>query len=145
MPLPGTHRIKDSGSDAVQLTIAYVKQEALGPLKATGRFVAAGIAATTLLSLGTLLLLVGVLRLLQTETGSTLSGDWSWVPYVVVSLLAVVIIGGAAWRVTAGPAERRYPDVAARVAAHDTGTGAGAAGAVPSAVPGGSPSPGGTI
>jgi hypothetical protein len=109
--------IRDTGGDAVQLTIDYIKQEALGPLKATGRFVAAGVAATTLLSVGTILLLVGVLRLLQTETGTALTGDWSWVPYFVIAIIAVAIVALAGWRITAGPATPRYPVVAARQAA----------------------------
>lgn len=117
MPLPGTNGVKDSGNDALRLTIDYVKQESLGPIKATGRFVGLGVVATLLWSVGTVLLLVGLLRLLQTETGSALTGDLSWVPYLVVSVLAVAVVAIAVWRITAGPAERRLPDVEARIAA----------------------------
>jgi hypothetical protein len=55
-----------------------------------------------------------VLRLLQTETGSALTGDWSWVPYAVVIILGVIVIGVAVWRITAGPGEARLPAVEAR-------------------------------
>jgi hypothetical protein len=119
VPLPGTNGVKDSGNDALRLTIDYVKQESLGPLKATGRFVAAGLAATLLWSVGLVLLLVGLLRLLQTETGSALTGDWSWVPYVVVSVFAVAVVAIAVWRITAGPATPRLPKVEARIAARE--------------------------
>ena len=56
---------------------------------------------------GILLILLGVLRLLQTETGTALNGDWSWVPYAVVVVLGIAVIAVAAWRITAGtgPAE----------------------------------------
>jgi hypothetical protein len=106
--------MRETGGDALQITIDYVKQESLGPLKATGRFVAAGLAATALLSVGTILLLVGVLRVLQTETG-TFKGNLSWVPYAIVGALALAVMGFAAWRITKGPAARRYPEVSARV------------------------------
>jgi hypothetical protein len=119
VPLPGTNGVKDSGNDALRLTIDYVKQESLGPLKATGRFLAAGVAATLLWSVGLVLLLVGLLRLLQTETGSALTGNWSWVPYVVVSIFAVAVVAIAVWRITAGPAAPRLPKVEARIAARD--------------------------
>ena len=46
-----------------------------------------GIAGSFFLAFGILLILLGVLRLLQTETGTALTGDWSWVPYAVVVVL----------------------------------------------------------
>ena len=36
---------------------------------------------------------VGALRVLQTETGDAFTGDWSWVPYVIV---VVALFMGAA-------------------------------------------------
>jgi hypothetical protein len=32
------------------------------------------------------------LRALQTETGSTFTGDWSWVPYVI--MVVTLLLGG---------------------------------------------------
>ncbi len=116
MPLPGTSRIRDTSNDAFRLTVDYVKQEALGPVKRTGRFVGYGLAATVLWSMGVILLLVGILRLLQTET-SALTGNLSWVPYLVITFLALLVLGIAAWRITKGPAVLRAPAVEARQAA----------------------------
>ncbi|MBM3672947.1 MAG: hypothetical protein FJW86_12320 [Actinobacteria bacterium] len=66
------------------LVVSYVKQETVAPLKQLGRYVGFGIAGAFLLGLGSLLLGVGGLRALQTETGDTFKGDWSWAPYGIM-------------------------------------------------------------
>ena len=75
------------------LLVTYVKQETVLPLKQLGRYLAFGIAGSLLLGTGVMLLALGCLRLLQTETGTTFTGDWSWVPYVIV--FAGLMIGAA--------------------------------------------------
>lgn len=82
------------------LVVAYAKQETLDPLKNLGRFVAAGLTGAILLSVGLVFLSVGMLRALQEETGSSFTGNLTWVPYVltmaaglVVIVLAVLAIG----------------------------------------------------
>jgi hypothetical protein len=109
----GKGGLRGSADDAVQLTIDYVKQETLGPLKGLGRLLAWGVGGAFLIGVGVLLALIGVLRVLQDETGSALNGDWSWVPYVGVSGLGLMVIGAAVWRITAGPGERKLPKVEA--------------------------------
>jgi hypothetical protein len=103
-------RLAQSGQDATQLVIDYVKQETLEPLQGVGRFLIFGIVGSLALCVGVVLVLVGFLRLLQTETGSTFTGDLSWLPYVIVAVPAVAMIGLATWRVTAGPAAPRLPE-----------------------------------
>jgi hypothetical protein len=110
----GQHGLRHAGDDAFQLTVDYLKQETVQPLKGLGRFLYMGIAGSFFLTGGILLILIGILRLLQTETGTALTGDWSWVPYVVVMVLGIGVIAIAAWRITAGPARERLPEVAAR-------------------------------
>jgi predicted cobalt transporter CbtA len=105
----GTRGIRRAGDEAFQLTVDYLKQEALEPLKGLGRFLAWGVAGSFAIAIGILLLLVGVLRLLQAETGTALTGDWSWVPYFAVSLLGAAVAGVAGWRITAGPAKPKRP------------------------------------
>jgi hypothetical protein len=109
----GTHGLRHAGDDAFQLTVDYLKQETVDPLRGLGRFLYMGIAGAFFLAFGILLILLGILRLLQTETGTALTGNWSWVPYAVVVVLGLGIIALAVWRITAGPAQERMPAVAA--------------------------------
>ncbi len=73
-----------------------------------------GILAAFCVAFGLLLILIGILRLLQTETGTALTGNWSWVPYAVVVFLGIVILAFAASRITAGPAQAKMPQVEER-------------------------------
>jgi len=66
------------------LVRAYAKQETVEPLKGLGRFIAFGLAGSVTIGVGLVLLAVGGLRALQTETGSTFHGNWSWLPYLIV-------------------------------------------------------------
>jgi hypothetical protein len=100
--------IRSDGDDAFKLAIEYVKQETIEPLQGAGRYVVYGVAGSLAISIGVVLLLVAVLRILQTETGA-FHGNLSWIPYLIVAVLGLAVIGLAAWRVTAGPAARRRP------------------------------------
>jgi hypothetical protein len=110
----GSHGLRHAGDDAFQLTVDYLKQETVEPLRGLGRFLYMGIAGSFCLAFGILLILLGVLRLLQTETGTALTGDWSWVPYAAVVVLGLAVIGVATWRITAGPGQQKLPAVVAR-------------------------------
>jgi Putative Actinobacterial Holin-X, holin superfamily III len=101
--------LRSAGDDAFKLTVDYLKQETIEPLKGLGRFLGWGLAGSLALAIAVLLGLIGLLRLLQEETGSALTGDWSWVPYVVVAVLGVGVAGFAGWRIVSGPAERKLP------------------------------------
>jgi hypothetical protein len=102
-------RLRESGNDAVQLVLDYVKQETLQPLKGVGRFLVFGAAGSLALCAGVVLLLIALLRVLQSETGSAMSGHLSWLPYVIVGGVALLVMGLGAWMVTRGPAARRRP------------------------------------
>jgi Putative Actinobacterial Holin-X, holin superfamily III len=110
----GSHGLRHAGDDAFQLTVDYLKQEVVEPLRGLGRFLYMGIAGSFFLAFGLLLILLGVLRLLQTETGTALDGDWSWVPYAAVVVLGIAVIAVAALRIQAGPGQRKLPEVIAR-------------------------------
>ncbi len=79
------------------LVVAYFRQETIVPLKSLGRYILFGLAGALLLGTGFVLLGVGALRLLQTETGSTFRGDWSWAPYGIV-FVALCFGGAVTWK-----------------------------------------------
>ena len=89
-----------------ELVVAYAKQETVLPLKQLGRYVAFGVIGSFLLGLGVVLLGVGGLRALQTETGSTFVGDWSWAPYGIV-FIALIAGGAITWKVRNSRRDRK--------------------------------------
>ena len=97
----GPDRFSDGRTavDLPDLLKRYVRQETVEPLRAAGRFLLFGLLGASLIGLGTVLLVVGGLRGLQSS--GLLDGSWSWVPYIVVAaalsglaVLAVSRIGG---------------------------------------------------
>ncbi len=79
-------------SELWTLSVDYAKQEIRDPLKGLGKYLAYGSAGMLLIGMGCVLLAIGALRALQTETGSTFTGNWSWAPYAIVLLGAVVVL-----------------------------------------------------
>ena len=76
-----------------ELVVAYFKQETVVPLQALGRYAAFGALGSFLLGLGVIFMALAGLRALQTETGTTFTGNWSWAPYAII---VVVLFAGAA-------------------------------------------------
>lgn len=101
MPDTEAKPIGEVVSELVDLTKAYAKQETVDPLKGVGRYLAYGSAGAVLLGIGVILLMLAALRALQTETGTTFTGNWSWAPYMIVLVAAVVVIGLALSRIQA--------------------------------------------
>ena len=66
------------------MVVTYVKQQTIAPLKDLGRYVGYGLLGSLLLGFGVVFLALAGLRALQTETGDTFTGDWSWVPYLIM-------------------------------------------------------------
>lgn len=87
------------------LVVAYAKQETLEPIKGLGKFLAMGVAGSVMLSIGLVLLVLALLRALQTETGDALDGSWSFVPYVITLVVCGVVAALAARSI--GAAKRR--------------------------------------
>ena len=102
----GRKGVTAGGREFADLVVAYAKQETLGPLRGLLRFVAFGAMGSIALSIGSLLLLLALLRALQTETGSTFGGNLSWLPYVITAGAALIVLGLSAWRITKTPAAR---------------------------------------
>jgi ABC-type Mn2+/Zn2+ transport system permease subunit len=86
--------------ELVQLVVAYFKQETVEPVKGLARFVAAGVAGSFLLGIGLVLIVVGGLRALQTETDNHLTGHLSWVPYAIALVFCALVAAIAVKRAT---------------------------------------------
>jgi hypothetical protein len=78
--------------DVLSLTKAYVKQETLGPLKGAGRWIAFGVAGALAVGMGTVLLMLAVLRLTQRY----MHGAMSWAPYGI-TLMAGLLVMALVW------------------------------------------------
>lgn len=78
-------------TELVDLVRAYAKQETIGELRGTGRWLAWGAVGGISILLGLLFTLVGVLRLLQSTVFDD-STSFSWVPYFIVLGLALALI-----------------------------------------------------
>jgi len=95
-----SNTLSDQVDDIVLTARAYVVQETVGPLRGLGRFLGRGLAAALLIGLGLTLLLLALLRGIQYETYPHLTGNWSWVPYAIVLVVALLIAALAASRIT---------------------------------------------
>jgi hypothetical protein len=80
-------------SELWELILAYFKQETVVPLQQLGRWIAFGILGAFLLGVGVLMLAMAALRALQDETGTTFTGNLSWIPYMI--LFVALLVGGA--------------------------------------------------
>ena len=78
------------------LVVRYFREQTLVPLQQLGRYVGFGVLGSLLLGFGVVFLGVAGLRALQDETGDTFTGDWSWVPYVIV-IFALGLGGALVW------------------------------------------------
>lgn len=79
-------------ADVVEYVTEYAKQETIGPLRGAGRWLAFGIVAALSLALGLALILLGLLRLLQTEWARSATGSLSWLSYLIVLAIGIVIL-----------------------------------------------------
>lgn len=99
--LPGVAKPNpiDEAKDLQSMLVGYAKQETVEPLKSLGSYVGFGLAGAVLVFLGVLFVGVGVLRLLQSETGSAFDGVSfaSLVPYLG-SMAAMGLIVGLIFR-----------------------------------------------
>ncbi len=94
----------DKGGDigeAIGLVKAYAKQETIDPLKSVGSYLGWAIPGALLLAVGWLFLLIGLLRVLQTEI-DTFDGGWSFVPYAIVFVVGALVLGLFIQRVRKG-------------------------------------------
>jgi len=87
----------------VELVKTYALQQTIDPIKGAGRWIGYAAAGALLLGAGLSLLLLGLLRLIQTEWTWAATGSWSWISYLVVLLVGAGVIAIAVWRISATP------------------------------------------
>jgi hypothetical protein len=90
---------RDAASD-------YVREQTVEPVRQLGRYLKFGCLGSIFLSIGGVLVLVGLLRLLQTSS-SVFTGHLSWLPYLIIVVLASVALGFTIRGVLGGVAKRR--------------------------------------
>ena len=100
MPEPQSKSIPEVATELWALTKDYARQETVDPLKGVGRYLAFGGAGAVLIGFGVVLLMLAALRALQTQTGNALDGNLSWLPYLIVLVVAAGLAALAATRIT---------------------------------------------
>jgi len=96
---PQQKSVAEIVQDLWALLKAYAVQETLDPLKMLGRYLAWGVGGSALMALGLFFLGLSLLRVLQTETGTTFAGGWSWVPYLITAVVLSAVIAVAVRRI----------------------------------------------
>lgn len=89
-------------SELWTLTVDYAKQEIKDPIRGLGSYLLWGSVSMLLIGIGMVLLAIGGLRALQTETGSTFTGSLTWAPYGIVLAGALVVLGVVGTLLTRG-------------------------------------------
>ena len=88
----GTKKDEASLGEVIDFVKTYAKQETIGPLRGAGRWLAYGAAASVAMGIGLMLVLLGLLRLVQTELDRLARGSWSWAAYAVVLVVTVALL-----------------------------------------------------
>ncbi|HSJ91486.1 MAG TPA: phage holin family protein [Ilumatobacter sp.] len=79
----------------IETVKTYAKQETVEPLKRAGKYVGYGAAGGLLTGLGIAVLILGLLRFVQSEWSRSAEGRLSWLAYVI-ALLGTIVLGGLA-------------------------------------------------
>ena len=87
------------GSDVHTRLSGVADHEALDPLGNALRWLAWGAAGAFALAIGFVLLLLALLRVLQTETNEVFDGNWSFVPYLITLVAAGAVLAVAMSRI----------------------------------------------
>ncbi len=84
----------DEAKELQTMLVGYAKQETVEPLKTLARYLGAGFGGAVLTFLGVMFVGLGVLRLLQEETGEALDGlgFLSLVPYLGSLVVMAILV-----------------------------------------------------
>ncbi len=90
----------DHVNELKTLVIDYAKQETVDPLKSLGTWLAYGIGGAISIGIGVCMLLLGLLRGLETidalnDPAQPSGGNWSFAPYLITIVVGAIVIGVA--------------------------------------------------
>ncbi|HEX6569776.1 MAG TPA: hypothetical protein VF015_11440 [Acidimicrobiales bacterium] len=100
MAEPESKSVPEVATELWALTKDYARQETIDPIKGVGRYLGYGLGGALLLGVGVILLMLAGLRALQTETGDALDGNLSWLPYLIVLVVAAGLVALAVSRIS---------------------------------------------
>lgn len=94
VPPQNTRDRADNASigEVVDYVKTYARQQTVGPLKGAGRWLGFGAVGALALGLGLSLVMLGLLRLLQTEWDRSARGSLSWLAYAITLVVCVVLL-----------------------------------------------------
>jgi MFS family permease len=106
-----TTRPNESASvgEVIEFVKTYAKQETVDPIKEAGRWLGFSAAAAVLIGFGLSLVVLGLLRLIQTEVDRLSRGAWSWAPYAIVFAVCIFVLAFAAWRLSKAKLDKELP------------------------------------
>ncbi len=90
----------DHVSELKDLVVGYAKQETVDPLRSLGRYLGLGVGGAVLVGLGSVLLLLALLRGLQSWDALDGDGALSLIPYGATFVAALVIVVLAGYRIS---------------------------------------------
>ena len=97
-------------AQTTQLLQNYARQELREPLGNTGRWILSGLIGAICIGIGTAFLVLGLLRMVQTEWPATFEGRWmNLLPYVFGLAFAVLVLGLAVRRINKAPLTKKSP------------------------------------
>ncbi len=97
---PTESKPQGSFGDTIQLVKDYARQETLGPLRGWARYLGFGASGSLVIGIGFVVLAVGILRLLQTETTAFSGPSTSILAYLITLAVCAVVIGVAGWQIS---------------------------------------------
>ena len=89
--MPDTNQDASLG-EVIDFVKSYAKQETIGPLRGVGRWLGFGAAAAFAMGLGLMIVLLGLLRLIQTEADRLASGSLSWAAYGLTLIVTLALL-----------------------------------------------------
>lgn len=82
---------KETVDELKELVTGYARQETVDPIKRLGSWVGFGLAGAMCMAVGSFLIGLGALRLLQAMSWT--DGHLSWAPYLIIFAALIALIG----------------------------------------------------